>query len=108
VDVPETDPDAAVMVVNDPLSDAARIRDLVSAGFIVRTRADADTVQARSGDTSMRDAAFASGAQFVSTDYVFPDDPFGTGYIVDLPGDGAARCNPVNAPRRCGRADLSG
>jgi Phosphoinositide phospholipase C, Ca2+-dependent len=108
VDVPETDPDAAIMVVNDPLSDAARIRDLVSAGFIVRTRADADTVQARSGDTSMRDAAFASGAQFVSTDYVFPDDPFGTGYIVDLPGDGAARCNPVNAPRRCGRADLSG
>jgi hypothetical protein len=56
----------------------------------------------------MRDAAFASGAQFVSTDYVFPDDPFGTGYVVDLPGDGAARCNPVNAPRRCARADLSG
>jgi len=107
VDVPETDPDAAIMVVNDPLSQADRIRALVEAGFIVRTRADADTVQARSGDTSMRDAAFASGAQYVSTDYVFPDDPFGTGYVVDLPGDGAARCNPVNAPRRCTRADLS-
>ncbi|HEY7071501.1 MAG TPA: phosphatidylinositol-specific phospholipase C1-like protein [Acidimicrobiales bacterium] len=108
VDVPETDPDAAIMVVNDPLADGARIRDLVSAGYIVRTRADADTVQARSGDTSMRDAAFASGAQYVSTDYVFPDDPFGTGYVVDLPGDGPARCNPVNAPRRCARADLGG
>jgi hypothetical protein len=108
VDVPETDPDAAVMVVNDPIGDAARIASLVEAGFIVRTRADGDTVQARSGDTVQRDAALASGAQYVSTDYVWPDDRFGTGYVVDLPGDTAARCNPVNAPRRCERADLSG
>jgi len=108
VDVPETDPDAAMMVVNNPLSQGDRIRDLVAAGFIVRTRADADTVEARTGDTAMRDAAFASGAQFVSTDYVFPDEVFGTGYVADLPGDGAARCNPVNAPRRCQRADLTG
>jgi hypothetical protein len=108
VDVPETDPDAAMMVVNNPVADGDRIRELVEAGFIVRTRADADTVQARSGDTTMRDAAFASGAQFVSTDYVFPDEVFGTGYVADLPGDGAARCNPINAPRRCDRADLSG
>jgi hypothetical protein len=108
VDVPETDPDAAVMVVNDPVGSADRIRELVEAGFIVRTRADADTVQARTGDTTQRDAALASGAQYVSTDYVWPDDRFGTGYVVDLPGDGAARCNPVTAPRRCARADLSG
>ncbi len=108
VDVPETDPDAAIMVVNNPVADGQRIRDLVTAGFIVRTRADADTVQARTGDTTMRDAAFASGAQYVSTDYVFPDDQFGTGYVADLPGEGAARCNPVNAPRRCANADLSG
>ncbi|HET6772700.1 MAG TPA: phosphatidylinositol-specific phospholipase C1-like protein [Acidimicrobiales bacterium] len=108
VDVPESDPDAAVTVVNDPVRDAARIRSLVEAGFIVRTRADADTVQARTGDTSQRDAALASGAHFVSTDYVWPDDRFGTGYVVDLPGDTAARCNPVNAPPQCPRADLSG
>ena len=108
VDVPETDPDAAITVVNDPLGDADRIRALVEAGFIVRTRADADTVQARSGDTTQRDAALASGAQYVSTDYVWPDDRFGTGYVVDLPGDTAARCNPVSAPSRCERADLSG
>jgi hypothetical protein len=108
VDVPPTDPDAAVTVVNDPIGDAARIRDLVTEGFVVRTRADADTVEARSGDTTRRDAAFASGAQYVSTDYVFPDDRFGTGYVVDLPGTDAARCNPVNAPKRCLKADLSG
>jgi Phosphoinositide phospholipase C, Ca2+-dependent len=108
VDVPATDPDAAMMVVNDPIGDAERIRSLVADGFIVRTRADADTVQARTGDTTLRDAALTSGAQYVSTDYVFPDDRFGTGYVVDLPGDTAARCNPVNAPRRCARADLGG
>ncbi len=108
VDVPEADPDAAITVVNDPVGDAARIRALVEAGFIVRTRADADTVQARSGDTSQRDAALASGAQYVSTDYVWPDDRFGTGYVVDLPGETAARCNPVNAPSRCEQADLRG
>jgi hypothetical protein len=108
VDVPETDPDAAIMVINDPIGSAERIRALVEAGFIVRTRADADTVQARTGDTSQRDAALASGAHYVSTDYVWPDARFGTGYSVDLPGDTAARCNPVNAPRRCEHADLSG
>jgi Phosphoinositide phospholipase C, Ca2+-dependent len=108
VDVPPDDSDAAVMVVNDPIGDGDRIRELVGQGFIVRTRADADTEQARSGDTTMQDAAFASGAQFVSTDYVFPDDRFDTGYVVDLPGIGAARCNPVNAPRRCEKADLGG
>jgi Phosphoinositide phospholipase C, Ca2+-dependent len=108
VDVPETDPDAAMTVVNDPIGSAGRIRSLVEAGFIVRTRADADTVQARTGDTRMRDAALASGAQYVSTDYVWPDERFGTGYVVDLPGDTPARCNPVNAPPQCRRVDLRG
>lgn len=108
VDVPDTDPDAAVMVVNDPIGQAERIRSLVEQGFLVRTRADADTVQARSGDTTRRDAAFASGAHFVSTDYVFPDERFGTGYVVDVPGDQTARCNPVSARPSCPRADLDG
>ena len=102
------DDDAAVVVVNDPVRDAARIRQLVSQGFLVRTRADADTVQARSGDTTMRDAAWASGAHFVSTDYIVADDRPGTGYVVELPGNpGApARCNPVSAPGTCRPRDL--
>ena len=83
-------------------------RDLVEEGFLVRTRADADTREARTGDTTRRDAALASGAHFVSTDYVWPDERLGTGYVVDLPGDGAARCNPISATPRCARADLSG
>jgi Phosphoinositide phospholipase C, Ca2+-dependent len=95
------DDDAAFVVLNDPIRDAARIRELVEQGFLVRTRADADTVEARTGDTTRRDAAWATGAQYVSTDYVVPDDRFGTGYVVELPGNRSDhRCNPVTV-RRC-------
>ncbi|NNL66094.1 MAG: hypothetical protein HKP30_07630 [Myxococcales bacterium] len=95
------DPDAAFVKVNDPLGDATLIPDLVSAGYVVRTRADSDTEQARTGDVTQRDAALASGAQWVSTDYADPDPRFGTGYSVELPGGGAGRCNPVLAPPLC-------
>jgi hypothetical protein len=50
-------------------------------------------------------AALASGAQLVSTDYPFPDDRFGTGYVAAVPGEGVARCDPVSASRRCARAE---
>ena len=101
------DPDAAFVKENDPLADANRIPDLVREGYIVRTRADADTVQARSGDTTQRDAALASGAQFVSTDYYHEDPNLGTGYEVHLPGNVLARCNPINAPPECDTAELT-
>ena len=99
-------PEAGYLVLNDPIGGAAEIRQRVAEGYLVRTRADADTMQARTGDTTMREAAFASGAQYVSTDYEVPDSMFGTGYVVDLPGDGTARCNPVNAPPGCDRLVL--
>ena len=92
---PETHPAAAFLVINDPIAEGERIRRAVEAGFLVRTRADADTREARSGDTTRRDAAFASGAQFVSTDYHDADPRFATGYSVSLPGGGVARCNPL-------------
>lgn len=92
-------PAAAIMIVNDPVADQSKIRNLVEQGFMVRTRADADTVEARQGDTRRRDAAFVSGAQAVSTDYYLPTNPFDTDYVVKLPG--GIRCNPVSAPRAC-------
>ena len=80
---------------NDPI--AARI----AAGYVVRTRADADTEEARHDDTSTRDAALASGATWVSTDYPVPNPAFGTGYFVEIPDGHPARCNPINAPYGC-------
>jgi len=98
--------EAAFIKLNDPFADGALIRDLVGRGFIIRTRADGDTAQARNGDVSQRDAALASGAQFVSTDYPVPDPDFGTGYLVEIPGGTPARCNPVNAPPDCTSLDI--
>jgi len=100
VDAQPPDDDAAFTVLNDPIADGDRIRELVAMGYLVRTRTDADTAEARSGDTTRREAAFDSGAQIISTDYEV-EDPRWPGFVTDLPGDGPARCNPVSAPDGC-------
>jgi Phosphoinositide phospholipase C, Ca2+-dependent len=73
VSVNESHPAAAWMKVNDPIRDFEKIQSLVAKGFLVRTRADVETKQSRTNDTTQRDKAFASGAQFISTDYPRPD-----------------------------------
>jgi hypothetical protein len=91
--------DAAFIKLNSSKTDPIAAR--VAAGYVVRTRADADTEEARVNDTSTRDAAIASGAQWVSTDYPVPNPAFGTGYFVEIPDGHPARCNPINAPYGC-------
>jgi hypothetical protein len=86
--------------LNDPVGDGERITSALRDGLMVRTRADADTVQARTDDTSTRDAALAGGAQYISTDYLVADPRF-PDYVVALPGGVVARCNPVIAPPDC-------
>lgn len=98
-DSPAGTPEAAFMKRNDPLANPGDIESLVAQGYMVRTRADADTVQARNGDTTQRDAAINSGAHFISTDYPVPNPDF-SDYSVSLPGGGIARCNPIN-PGNC-------
>jgi hypothetical protein len=100
------EPEAGFVKLNDPVGDFDRIQELVAAGFIVRTRADSDTQEARSGDTTKRDLALASGAQFVSTDYPVPDPAFGTGYEVQIPMGMPVGCNPLSAPTECTPLDL--
>ena len=94
VSVPPTNPAAAWMKRNDPVRGFDEIQDLVRAGFLVRTRADSDTAEARANDSRKRERALASGAQFVSTDYPEPDSRFSP-YCVRLPGHAVARMNPV-------------
>jgi hypothetical protein len=98
------DADAAFIKRNDPKGSFADIQSLIAQGYITRTRADADTVEARANDTTSRDAAFASGSTWVSSDFVVPGRAqaiFGTPYVVQLPGGTPARCNPINAPSWC-------
>lgn len=103
VTAPAGDPATAFLKLNEARGPAEeRIREQVKAGYLVRTRADEPTAEARSGSTVRKDGAFRSGAQFVSTDY--PEiSPFGSGYIARLPGAAGliARCNPVSAPAGC-------
>ena len=77
---------------------------MIAQGYITRTRADGDTVEARANNTAPRDFALASGSTWVSSDFVVPGRSlaiFGTPYLVQIPGGTPARCNPVNAPSWC-------
>ncbi|QJE98380.1 Ca2+-dependent phosphoinositide-specific phospholipase C [Luteolibacter luteus] len=62
-------PAAAWFKCNDPEKQLQEIKDLVKAGFLVRTRSDTNKP-----DDKMKAAAFESGAQWVSTDHFRPDD----------------------------------
>jgi Phosphoinositide phospholipase C, Ca2+-dependent len=94
VNIDETSPAAGYITLNEPEELSARITAAVRAGLIVRTRADADTYEARSNDRRRQAAAFASGAQYVSTDYMAPDARFGP-YVTKLPSGATARVTPV-------------
>lgn len=95
----ERAPEASIFNVQEPRGQEARIRALVRAGFLVRTRADAEGKEARANDTTRLAAAVASGAQFVSTDYYDGvPDPHGYAYRAALPGGALHRCDPVARP----------
>jgi hypothetical protein len=101
VNIDEASPAAAYRTLNDPVADATQIARDVQAGYLVRTRADADTWQARANDIAHRDAAVKSGAQAVSTDYIWPDPRFAGGFTVRLPDHQAALCNTLRTGSRC-------
>jgi hypothetical protein len=96
VNIDEASPAAGYITLNEPIKEHARIQAAVKAGIIVRTRADADTWEARKNDTAPREAAFTSGANYVSTDYRHPDTRFSS-YEARLPDKLIARPNPVDA-----------
>ena len=105
VPVPPEHPAAAWMIVNDPIKDFDRIQTLVRSGFLVRTRADADTLQARRNDPLQREKALSSGAQFISTDFPEPSPEFPP-YRVRLPNEVVARPNPLIGPKLPSDLDL--
>lgn len=78
--------DAAFLMYNDAIGDFDQIKQKVDEGFIVRTRTDAGTIEARNGDYSKYNAALSSGAQFLSTDYYKADSREGfTDFTISLP-----------------------
>ena len=98
-------PDAAFLERNDGPAD--EISNLVRQGYLIRARTDSDTKEARVNNTTTRDAMITSGAQILSTDYPVNEPARWPGhYVVTLPGNVIARCNPVNAPASCTARDL--
>jgi hypothetical protein len=93
------EPDAAFIEQNDGTKE--QIDDLVKQGYLVRTRTDEGTEQARTNDRTRLDRALSSGAQMLSTDYPPSEPSQWTGFVVALPDGLIARCNPVNKPAGC-------
>lgn len=99
--------DAAFLQLHEPRGPTGvAIAEAVDAGYLIRTRSDTPGNEGYTGDTARRDAALASGAQFVSTDYqgVGPHSD----YVVTIPDGSPGRCNPVNAPAWCRSGFLGG
>jgi hypothetical protein len=97
-----SEPEAAVMIFQDPLPEKNKIKDLVTQGFLVRTRSDSGTVEARNRDVRKLRAAIDSGAQMISTDfYPGAPDPQHLKFQVTLPGGVMFWCNPVRQGSGC-------
>ncbi|WP_395335428.1 Ca2+-dependent phosphoinositide-specific phospholipase C [Novosphingobium sp. BL-8H] len=86
---------AAFLMYDNALVRAAEIRKYTAQGYLVRTRSDIETYEAKSNDSTRATAALASGAQIVSTDFEQAGNIYVTPYKVSLPGGGAARLAPT-------------
>ncbi|KAI3428421.1 hypothetical protein D9Q98_007248 [Chlorella vulgaris] len=110
-----------------PANATAMVGDLVGAvesataeGYLVRARADVDTVEARAGFVVRRDAILASGAQVVASDYVLPavavepllasgtQQAASSNYSVQLPGGLPGRCLRPSGSSSGGSSGMSG
>ena len=98
VSSPPGNPESAFLKINDPVTNYSAIKNRVREGYLVRTRADSDLVEARNNDYSKMQKAFSSGAQYISTD--FPESVEGvSSYRVSLPGEvRPGRLNPLFYP----------
>ncbi|MCM4156908.1 hypothetical protein DHD80_12940 [Gramella sp. AN32] len=78
----EGNPEAGFRIINNPVTDFEYIQELVAKGYMVRTRADAGTKEARTNNYERFEKAKASGAQVISTDYYIPSALFESDFKV--------------------------
>jgi len=86
-------PEAAFLIRNN--AKAPEISDLVKKGYLIRTRADSDTREARRNDKTTFEAACKSGAQIITTDYYQKSTRFDSDYSVSFEGSTYFRKNPL-------------
>jgi Phosphoinositide phospholipase C, Ca2+-dependent len=88
-------PEAAIHIMNDARRDQEAIKALVKKGYIIRTRSDSETKEARENDKSGFIAAENSGAQIITTDYYKKSTHFKSDYIISFEDGTYFRLNPV-------------
>jgi hypothetical protein len=88
-------PEAAIHIMNDAKKDQQVINALVKKGYIIRTRSDSDTQEARTNDKSSFLAAEHSGAQIITTDYYLRSSHFASDYVIAFNDGTYFRLNPV-------------
>ncbi|MEY4604449.1 MAG: hypothetical protein RIT43_1741 [Bacteroidota bacterium] len=77
---PPGENETAFVIKNDPIGKEDEILALTQK-YIVRTRSDAGTLEARANDYTRLRSAWKSGAQIISTDYYRPDQSLSDFYI---------------------------
>jgi hypothetical protein len=91
----EGTPEAAFMILNNPFISFATIQEFVKKGYMVRTRSDANTIEARNNDYSRWLKALESGAQVITTDYYKPSNLFESDYQVGFKADTVYKINSL-------------
>ncbi|MBK1897618.1 phosphatidylinositol-specific phospholipase C domain-containing protein [Chryseobacterium paridis] len=87
---------AAFILKDNAIVRQEEIQKMVKQGFMVRTRADIETYEAKVNDLTRAKKAFSSGAQVVSTDFFRSGNTYGTPYFVKPPQDKDYFLNPIN------------
>jgi hypothetical protein len=93
------DPYQAIMAPDNPIHQAAEITAAVEAGFIVRTMGTDTITGGVPESTARQEAALASPAHMLSSDY--PVLGIIEGYGLDFLSGTPSRCNPLTAPAVC-------
>lgn len=91
-------PHASILFYDDPIAERAQIDAALRQHLLVRTRADSELRR----DPARRDAALASGANFISSDFVDPRFNW-----LELGGHAAGRCTPASVKLGCTPSALS-
>lgn len=90
-------PYSAFLLLDNAIVRKDEIIEYVNKGYLVRSRTDIDTYEAKVNDSKRAVAAFESGAQVLSTDFFKSGNVYGTDYYITLPGNKPVRVNPVNS-----------
>ena len=94
---------ASVISFVNPETHGDRLRDASDLGFMVRTRPDEATLEAREKNYTRFELALETGANFITTD--IPGSDLEAGFAIWL-SQGPVMCNPRTAPDHCHPRDI--